>query len=88
MPARLFRLVTPGVAALSLAAVLAGCERGMPTAPEVERMDVAAAEAQIQQLKLVAARDGKVTYFVNGKQVSLHAVKPAERAFVRFGWRV
>ncbi|CAN5849931.1 hypothetical protein BH23GEM5_BH23GEM5_22840 [soil metagenome] len=70
MPARLFRLVPPGVAALSLAAVLAGCERGMPTAPEVERMDVAAAEAQIQQLKLVAARDGKVTYYVNGKQVS------------------
>lgn len=70
MPTRFFRLGLPGAAALGLATLVAGCERAMPTAPEVERMDVAAAEAQIQRLQLVSARDGKVTYFVNGKQVS------------------
>jgi hypothetical protein len=42
----------------------------MPTAPEVERMDVAAAETQAQRLQLISTKDGKVTYYVNGKQVS------------------
>ena len=70
MPTRFLRLVSPGAAALSLAALLAGCERSRPTAPEVERMDGAAAETQAQRLQLISAKDGKVTYFVNGKQVS------------------
>lgn len=61
----------PRFATISLAVlVAAGCDRSLPTAPEVEQMDVAAAETQAQRLQLVSAKDGKITYFVNGIQVS------------------
>jgi hypothetical protein len=61
---------------LGFAALVAACETRMPTAPEVEAMDVAAAELQLRRLQLVATKaahefeNGKVTYFVNGKEAS------------------
>jgi hypothetical protein len=55
---------------IGLAALVAACETRLPTAPEIEEMDVAAAEAQAKQFVLVASKDGKVTYIVDGKQVS------------------
>lgn len=61
---------------VGLAALVAACETRMPTAPEVEAMDVAAAELQLRRLQLVATKaahefeNGKVTYFVNGKEAS------------------
>ena len=55
---------------IGLAALVAACETRMPTAPDIEEMDVAAAETQAKQFALVASKDGKVTYFVDGKQVS------------------
>ncbi len=55
---------------LGLAALVAACETRMPTAPEIEEMDVAAAETQAKRLQIVTAKDGEVNYFINGKQVS------------------
>ena len=56
--------------ALGLTVLVAACDTRMPTAPEIDAIDVAAVEAQTKRFELVAAKDGKVTYFVDGKQVS------------------
>ncbi|MDQ3556701.1 MAG: hypothetical protein M3409_07970, partial [Gemmatimonadota bacterium] len=55
--------------ALAVAALLAACDTRMPTGPEIEAMDVTAAEAQGKNFG-IASKDGQVTYFVDGKQVS------------------
>lgn len=54
---------------LGLATLVAACETRMPSAPEIEAMDVAAVETQAKRFEIVS-KDGKVTYFVDGKQVS------------------
>jgi outer membrane receptor protein involved in Fe transport len=54
---------------LGLAALVAACDTRMPTAPEVEAMDVAAAETQAKKFEIVS-KDGQVTYFVDGKQAT------------------
>jgi hypothetical protein len=54
---------------LGFAALVAACETRMPTAPEIDEMNVTAAEAQGKNFG-IASKDGQVTYFVDGKQVS------------------
>lgn len=53
-------------AALALVALVAACEARLPTAPEVERMDVAAAEAKAKGTLLLAPDSGNVLYMVDG----------------------
>ena len=55
--------------ALGAAILAAACDTRMPTAPEVEAMDVAAAETQAKRFGIVS-ENGKTSYFVDGEQVS------------------
>ena len=55
---------------LALAALAGACESPLPTSAEVERMDVAAAEAHAGGLTIVQANGGEVKYYVDGKQVT------------------
>ena len=58
------------LAALSMLAVLAACEAKMPTAVEVENMDVAAAERGARKTALIALGDSLNTdYTVDGRLV-------------------
>jgi hypothetical protein len=52
------------------AVLLAACETKMPTAAEVERMDVTAIEAQARQLRVLSIDGGETTYYVDGREVS------------------
>ncbi|HEV2130395.1 MAG TPA: M56 family metallopeptidase [Longimicrobiaceae bacterium] len=73
MTRRLPRFALVRTAALSVlgsATLLAACETRMPTAAEVETMDVAAVETQAQRLRLVTPEEGNVIYMVDGVQVS------------------
>ena len=54
---------------LATGALVAACETALPTAAEVERMDVRAAETQANRFRVVGD-DAKMTYFVDGKQVT------------------
>lgn len=54
---------------LAAATLVAACESRIPTSPEIEQMDVAAAETQARKLEVIS-ENGNVTYVVDGKQVS------------------
>lgn len=60
-----------GVALLATAALAlaTACESQLPTAAEVERMDVAALEARTAAA-LPSAADGPVQFFLNGRQIT------------------
>lgn len=65
------RFILPRAAALGAVAVLglvAACEARLPTAAEIESMDVAAAEAGASRMRISA--DPEAVYFVNGLQVT------------------
>lgn len=68
--------------ALGLAVLLAACETRMPTTPEIEAMDVAAAETQANRLQMSYNGQGETLYYVDGKQVT------AEEARALAGGRV
>ncbi len=53
-------------AAIALVTLVAACEARLPTAPEVENMDVARAEAQARKSLLLKADSGNVFYMVDG----------------------
>lgn len=55
---------------LATLAVLVACEAKLPTAAEVAQMDVADAEAALDQSASMVLADGKTTYFVDGVEVS------------------
>jgi hypothetical protein len=55
---------------LGTAALLAACDTRMPTAAEVEQMDVAAVEAQAQHFRLLDPDTENVRYFIDGAEVS------------------
>lgn len=60
-----------GYAAVAGALVLAACEKALPSAAEVEQMDVAAAEAGAQRAGFVVLKDDPhTTYMVDGVEVS------------------
>lgn len=61
---------------LALAAIVTACESKLPTSAEVEKMDVASAEAQAK--KFAVMPDGKTQYIVDGKAVSEEAAKKVE----------
>lgn len=54
---------------LSLAVLAGACESPLPSSAELEKMDVAAAEARVSALPMIDS-GGEVTYFVDGKQVT------------------
>lgn len=54
---------------LALAALVSACDTPLPTSAEVEKMDVASAQARAERLSVVE-RNGEVTYYVDGKEVS------------------
>ena len=54
---------------LAMGALVAACETALPTTAEVDRMDVRAAETQATRYRMVGD-DAKMTYFVDGKQVT------------------
>ena len=57
-----------GLAALAL---LAACETKMPTAPEIEKMDVAAAEKRVNATGLIALGEGaNTTYTLDGVHIT------------------
>lgn len=73
MTRHLPRFAIVRAAALSVlgsAALLVACDTRLPTAAEVESMDVAAVENQAQRLRLVAPDEGTVIYMVDGVQVT------------------
>ncbi|MEJ7809469.1 MAG: M56 family metallopeptidase [Gemmatimonadaceae bacterium] len=67
------------LAALTAVSILAACEARLPTAGEVARMDVAAAEGRARSAALVAPGDSQAVYLIDGVQVSAdtaHALAP------------
>lgn len=73
MTARVPRFAALRAGALSVlgvAALLAACEARLPTSSEVEAMDVAAAETQLQRWRIVSPERDTVIYIVNGVEVS------------------
>ncbi|CAN5385374.1 hypothetical protein BH24GEM3_BH24GEM3_23170 [soil metagenome] len=73
MTRHLPRFAIVRAAALSVlgsATLLAACDTRLPTAAEVESMDVAAVESQAQRLRLVAPDEGTMIYMVDGVQVT------------------
>lgn len=56
--------------ALSGALLLAACEAALPTAPEIEEMDVAAAESGAQQMGFLVLSEGEAAYTVDGAPAS------------------
>jgi hypothetical protein len=55
---------------LGAAALLVACDTRMPTAADVEQMDVAAVEAQAQRFRLLGPETENVRYFIDGAEVS------------------
>lgn len=54
---------------LAMGALVAACETALPTAAEVERMDVRAAESQATRFRVIGD-DANMIYIVDGKQVT------------------
>jgi hypothetical protein len=71
-----------GLASLAGALALAACDQGLPSAPEIEQMDVAAAEAGAQRVGIVSLSDDpNAVYTIDGRTVSAEEARalPAER---------
>jgi hypothetical protein len=66
---RFARLRASALGVLSLAVLAGACESPLPSSAELEKMDVAAAEARVSALPTIDP-GGEVTYFVDGKQVT------------------
>lgn len=57
--------------AAAMAAILAACETGLPTAAEIERMDASVAAEAAQALQLVTDTEGaEARYLVDGEEVA------------------
>lgn len=56
--------------ALGTAALLAACGTELPSAAEIDQMDVAAVETQAQRLMLVRTDQEGITYFLDGVEIS------------------
>jgi beta-lactamase regulating signal transducer with metallopeptidase domain len=56
--------------ALGTAALLAACGTELPSAAEIEGMDVAAVESQAQRLMLVRSDQEGITYYLDGVEIS------------------
>jgi beta-lactamase regulating signal transducer with metallopeptidase domain len=70
--------------ALALTAVLAACEASMPTAAEVQNLDVAGLEKKVAAVRISDVDDAQ--YFVNGVEVvaaKARAIAPEEIASIR-----
>jgi beta-lactamase regulating signal transducer with metallopeptidase domain len=73
---RLKLLRGAALAVLGGSALLAACETRMPTAAEIEKMDVAAAETGAQRLSLLSfGENGKVEYRIDGVVADAEAAR-------------
>jgi bla regulator protein BlaR1 len=66
---RFARLRASALGVLAVAALVSACDTPLPTTAEVEKMDVASAEARAARLSMVE-QNGEVTYYIDGKEVS------------------
>ncbi len=72
-PSRFVHARRIGSGLIAVVALVTACESTLPTSAEVERMDVASAEAQAKRIALVDS--GRTRYIVDGKTVSEVAAK-------------
>lgn len=68
---RFVRARSVGLALVAGALALAACDKSLPSAPEIERMDVAAAEAGAQKVGIGSLSDDPNTvYTIDGREAS------------------
>jgi beta-lactamase regulating signal transducer with metallopeptidase domain len=72
-------------AAIALLGLIAACESRLPTASEIEAMDVTSAETQMKRLPLLKPDSGDVLYLVDGlvwNEKAVRALTPEEIAII------
>ena len=67
---RFARLRAALMGVLALTAAAAACDTRLPTAGEVEQMDVAQAESRAREVRALLREDGALTYFIDGREVT------------------
>lgn len=74
---RFARARSLGLATLASALALAACDQGLPSAPEIEQMDVAAAEASVERAGLTTG-EIPTTYTFDGREISADEARRIE----------
>jgi beta-lactamase regulating signal transducer with metallopeptidase domain len=78
------------LAAAALLALVAACDAPLPTSAEIEKMDVASAEAWATRVKMIESTNDSVVYMIDGRHASAdqaRALDPAQIAMIMVNQR-